>query len=144
MKDWDGGADAVKAGIEAFFADTFAAATADDVPAALAAVELVLLQIIDVHSQLAATGNFDRSDIAEFHTAAYHELLHDALSAVMSARPDAAAWPQSEALPFVMWCSEYHTRLREVTSLDLADKLTDFDLVGALTSRFIPGLEAHA
>ena len=144
VKDWDGGVDAVKAGIEAFFADTFAAATADDVPAALAAVELVLLQIIDVHSQLAATGNFDRSDIAEFHTGAYHELLHDALNAVVSARPDAAAWPQSEALPFVMWCSEYHTRLREVTSLDLADKLTDFDLVGALTSRFIPGLEAHA
>ena len=68
VKDWDGGVDAVKAGIEAFFADTFAAATADDVPAALAAVELVLLQIIDVHSQLAATGNFDRSDICLLYT----------------------------------------------------------------------------
>jgi hypothetical protein len=147
VQQWDESIDAVQAGIEATFARIFAAAaTAEDVASTLDAAELVLLEIIGVHTQLAAAGHFARNDIAEFHASAYHSLIHARLSETVSIRPDPAAWAQVDALRFIVWCGEYHTRMREVTSLDLAEptKLTELSIVPTLTDIFTPGLEIHA
>ena len=45
---------------------------------------------------------------------------------------------------FIIWCGEYHERLREVTSLDLAEKFTELSIVPPLTERYTPGLQIHA
>lgn len=146
VQQWEQGTEAVQSSIEAAFAQVFASAAAEDVPSTLAASEAVLLETIKVHTQLAAAGHFDRRDIAEYHALAYHRLLHSRLSQTLSVLPDAEAWTQPNAVRFIVWCSEYHTRLRETTSLELGEptKLTELSIVPTLENTFMPGLEAYA